>query len=200
MKQLHEFETLQSARDHVEVQGKMIHRNSMNAWLSEAGKYRRLKAIAADDAHPLGDGAAAFLDSTEYNLIQTSETGQGVIALMQALITAEGDDAGLQAVLDKAIANANKITRPYKDVSEYEWRKARGETINTKNLTPINGWLKITLTQDVEAHRPQVYAEVQGTMQRVTGFGVIEKSGDYLAQVPHGHSVFYVDDAYGVIA
>lgn len=197
MKHLSEFEALQSARDYSFTQGKMIHRNSMNAWLSTANKYRRLKAIAADENHPLGDGAAAFLDSTEYNLIQSSETGQGVIALMQALIVAEGDDAGLQVVLDKAIANANEITRPYKSVSEYEWRKARGETINKKQVTPVNGWLKITLTQDVEPHRPQVYVDIQGVMQRVTGFDVVEKTGDYLAQVPRSHSVFYVDDCYG---
>lgn len=199
MKQLSEFETLQEARDYPFTQGKMIHRNSMNAWLSGAGKYRRLKAIAADESHPLGDGAAAFLDSTEYNLIQSSETGQGVIALMQALIAAEGNDPALQAVLDKGIATANEIIHPYANVSEYEWRKARGETVETKQVTPVNGWLKITLTQDVEAHRPQVYAEVQGTMQRVTGFGLVEKAGDYLAQVPRGYSAFYVDDAYGAM-
>lgn len=200
MKQLAEFDTLQEARDYSFAQGKMIHRNSMNAWLSGAGKYRRLKAIAADEIHPLGDGAAAFLDSTEYNLIQSSETGQGVIALMQALIAAEGNDTGLQGVLDKAIASANETIQPYANVSEYEWRKARGEAINTKQVTPVNGWLKITLTQDVEAHRPQVYAEVQGAMQRITGFGTVEKAGDYLAQVPRGYVAFYVDDAYGAIA
>lgn len=200
MLQLSEFATLAEARDYSFAQGKMIHRNSMNAWLSSAGKYRRLKAIAADEAHPLGDGAAAFLDSTEYNLIQTSETGQGVIALMQALIAAEGNDAGLQVVLDKAIASANETIHPYANVSEYEWRKARGEAISTKQVTPVNGYIKITLAQDVEAHRPQVYAEVQGVKQRVTGFGVVEKAGDYLAQVPRGYVSFYVDDAYGAIA
>jgi hypothetical protein len=200
MKTLAEFDTLAEAKAYTQTRGKMIHRNSMNAWLSGAGKYRRLKAIAADEAHPLGDGAAAFLDSTEYNLIQSSETGQGVIALMQALIAAEGNDSGLQAVLDKAIASANETILPYANVSEYEWRKARGEGISKKQVTPVNGWLKITLTQDVEAHRPQVHAEVQGTMQRVTGFGVVEKAGDYLAQVPRGYSVLYVDDAYEAIA
>lgn len=200
MKQLHEFETLQSAREHVEVQGKMIHRNSMNAWLAAAGKYRRLKEIASDSSHPLGDGAAAFLDSDEYNLIQSSGTGQNVIQLMQSLIQSEGNDSAFQGVLDKAIHSANKEYKPYENVSEYEWKKSRGETIKTKQVTPINGWLKIALTQDVEAHRPQVYAEVQGTMQRVTGFGVVEKSGDYLAQVPRGYSVLYVDDYYKAIA
>lgn len=199
MKTLAEFETLEAAKEYTQVRGKMIHRNSMNAWLSEAGKYRRLKAIAADENHPLGDGAAAFLDSTEYNLIQSSETGQGVIALMQALVAAEGNDVALQAVLDKAIASSNEVYYPHENATAHDFAKAKG-VCPVKEVAPVNGYLKITLTQDVEAHRPQVYAEVQGTMQRVTGFDVVKKTGDYLAQVPRSHSVFYVDDYYGAIA
>lgn len=199
MKTLAEFDTLAEAKAYTQTRGKMIHRNSMNAWLSQAGKYRRLKAIAADENHPLGDGAAAFLDSTEYNLIQTSETGQGVIALMQALIAAEGDDAGLQAVLDKAIASANEITRPYKNVSEYEWRKARGETINKKQVTPVNGYIKITLTQDVEAHRPQVCVDIQGVKKQAGTAPELSKSGDYLVRAS-SNQVHYIDDYYGVIS
>jgi len=200
MKTLAEFDTLEAAKEYAQTRGKMIHRNSMNAWLSQAGKYRRLKDIAADGTHPLGDGAAAFLDSTEYNLIQSSTTGQGVIQLMQALIAAEGNDPALQAVLDKCIAAANEVYYPYANATEYDFKRAKGLPIAQKQVTPVNGWLKITLTQDVEAHRPQVYAEVQGTMQRVTGFGLVDKAGDYLAQVPRGYASFYVDDAYGVIA
>jgi hypothetical protein len=198
MKKLAEFDTLEAAKAYAQVRGKMIHRNSMNAWLSGAKKYRRLKAIAADENHPLGDGAAAFLDSTEYNLIQSSETGQGVIQLMQALIAAEGNDAALQAVLDKAIAAANETYYPYENATQHDFAKAKGNC-PTKTVTPESGYLKITLTQDTEAHRPQVYAMVQGTMQRITGFNVVEKAGDYLAQVPRVYSVLYVDDAYGAI-
>lgn len=199
MKQLAEFETLKAAKEYTQVHGKMIHRNSMNAWLSQAGKYRRLKAIAADESHPLGDGAAAFLDSTEYNLIQSSETGQGVIQLMQALIAAEGNDAALQAVLDKAVAAANETYHPYENATQHDFAKAKG-ICPIKTVTPVNGYLKITLTQDVEAHRPQVYAMVQDVKQYVTTFGTVSKSGDYLAQVPRQHSELLVDNYYGVIS
>lgn len=199
MKALAEFETLEAAKEYTQVRGKMIHRNSMNAWLSEAKKYRRLKAIAADENHPLGDGAAAFLDSTEYNLIQTSETGQGVITLMQALITAEGNDAALQAVLDKAIAAANETYYPYENATAHDFAKAKGDC-PVKAVTPVNGYLKITLTQDVEAHRPQVRAMVQGFKTHVTTFSEVSKAGDYLAQVPRGYSELLVDNYYGVIA
>jgi len=200
MKQLAEFETLEAAKEYTQVRGKMIHRNSMNAWLSEAGKYRRLKTIAADESHPLGDGAAAFLDSTEYNLIQSNETGQGVIQLMQALVAAEGNDEALQSVLDKAIAIANEVYYPHANATEYDFKRAKFLPITQKEVKPVNGWLKITTTQDVEAHRHQVFVDIQGMKQRVTGFGLVDKSGDYLAQVPRGYTSFYVDDAYGVIA
>lgn len=200
MKTLAEFDTLEAAKAYTETRGKMIHRNSMNAWLSEANKYRRLKAIALDENHPLGDGAAAFLDSTEYNLIQSSETGQGVIQLMQALVAAESDDAALQAVLDKAIAAANEIYYPHANATEYDFKRAKGLPIAQKEVTPVNGYIKITLAQDVEPHRPQVYVDIQGVKQRVTGFGLVDKAGDYLSQVPRGYASFYVDDAYGAIA
>lgn len=197
MKKLEEFETLEAARLHVEKQGKLIHRNTMNLILAQNNCYNRLKEIGENPLHPMRDLVSAFIDSTEYNLIQSSEAGQGVIALMQSLIAHEGNDTDFANVLSTSIALANKEYKPYENVSEYDWRKARGETIETKQVAPINGWLKITLNQDVEVHRPQVYAEVQGTMQRVTGFGVVEKAGDYLTQVPRGHSAFYVDDCYG---
>ncbi|UNA02150.1 hypothetical protein vBAmaSR9Y3_17 [Alteromonas phage vB_AmaS-R9Y3] len=199
MKTLAEFETLENAKAYLQIRGKMIHRNTMNAWLSEAGKYRLLKAIAADEANPLGEGAAAFLDSTEYNLIQTSDTGQGVIQLMQALITAEGGDPALQQVLDKAVASANETYYPYADVTAHEFSKAKRQC-PVKQVTPINGYLKITLTEDVEAHRPQVYAMVQDVKTHVTTFSQVGAAGDYIAQVPRGYATLLVDDYYGVIA
>jgi hypothetical protein len=199
MKTLAEFDTLAEAKAYTQTRGKMIHRNSMNAWLSQAGKYRRLKEIAADAVNPLGDGAAAFLDSTEYNLIQTSETGQGVIQLMQALISAEGNDPALQAVLDKGVAAANEVYYPHANATEYDFKRAKGLPIAQKEVAPVNGYIKITLTQNVEPHRPQVYVDIQGVKQRITGFGLVDKAGDYLAPVPRGYSAFYVDDAYGVM-
>lgn len=200
MKKLEEFETLKSARSYVEKQGKLIHRNTMNLILAKNNCYNRLKEIAENSLHPMRDLVGAFIDSTEYNLIQSSETGQGVIALIQSLIAHENNDADFTNVLSTSIGLANKEYNPYENVSEYEWRKARGEVVNTKQVVPSNGWLKITVTQDVEAHRPQVYAEVQDVKVRITGFGLIEKAGDYLAQVPRGHEVLYVDDYYGVLS
>lgn len=200
MATLEDFESVEAARAHTVIVGKMIHRNSMNAWLAQAGRYRRLKAIAADDTHPLADGVAAFLDSTEYNLIQSSETGQGVIALMQALIAAEGENGQLlQPVLDRAIAAANEVTRPFESASLYDWQRARGIAIPQVSVPVSGGWIKITVTQDVEPHRPQIYVETLGIKRRIAGFDTVSSAGDYLAYVG-GFTSVWVDDAYGVIA
>lgn len=198
MKQLKEFETLEDARAYQAVEGKMIHRNTMNLILAQNNCYNRLKDIGSNPLHPLRDLVSAFIDSTEYNLIQSSPTGQGVIALMQSLIQYEGNDADLTNVLNTSIAAANTTYKPYENVSEYDWRIACGHEIDKKQATPANGYIKITLTQDVEAHRPQIYAEEQGVIIRIAGFKEIEKTGDYVASVPRNYSIFYVDDCYGV--
>lgn len=200
MKQLQEFQTLQDAKNYSFIQGKMIHRNSMNAWLSNAGKYRRLKEIAEDTTHPLGDGAAAFLDSTEYNLIQSSETGQGVIALMQALVAAEGNDVALQSVLDKAITVANEEVSPYANTTEYEFAVTKGQDIPRKRVDAVKGYLDITTTADCPLHSPRVSVEVNGKYRRITSLRGVEKAGEYSCEVPRTSSVYFVDDFYGVIA
>ncbi|MEM7419907.1 MAG: hypothetical protein AAF364_09275 [Pseudomonadota bacterium] len=46
---------------------------------------------------------------------------------------------------------------------------------------------------------PQVYVDIQGVKQRVTGFSLVDKAGDYLAQVPRGYTSFFVDDCYGAM-
>lgn len=198
MKSLAEFETLEAAWLHVEKQGKLIHRNTMNLILAKNNCYNRLKEIGENPLHPMRDLVSAFIDSTEYNLIQSSKTGQGVIELMQALIAHEGNDDDFANVLSTSIALANKEYKPYENVSDYEWRKARGENVNTKQITPINGWLKITLTKDVEAHRPHLYIDVQGVKKQVGASAQLSESGDYLIKAS-SNQTHYIDDFYGAI-
>ena len=199
MKTLAEFDTLEAAKEYTQTQGKMIHRNTMNLLLAQNERYITLKDIADNPLHPMRELVAAFMDSTEYNLIQTSTAGQAVINLMKTLIAAEDGDANLQAVLDTAMALANETYYPHANATEYDWKREKGLPIKQKEVTPINGYIKITLTKGVEAHRPQVYADIQGVKQRVTGFGLVSKAGDYLAEVPRGYAIFYVDDAYGAM-
>lgn len=196
MKQLAEFDTLAEAKAYTQTQGKLIPRTTMNSLLGDAGLMLAFEEEAKTD-----DRFAAFMHptSTEYNFMIGNPTGDKQIAMLDDII-AEGKFPALAALKPIVLHIANPITTPYANATEYDFKRAKGLPIAQKEVTPFNGWLKITLTQDVEAHRPQVYAEVQGTMQRVTGFGAVEKAGDYLAQVPRGYSVLYVDDHYGAIA
>ena len=119
--------------------------------------------------------------------------------MITALVQYEGNDENLASVRDDAIAKANEVYYPHAKATTHEFMKAKG-TCPVKAVEPINGWLKITLTQDVEAHRPQVYTTIQGVRQHITTFGVIGAAGDYLAQVPRGYTELLIDDAYGAIA
>jgi len=199
MKTLAEFDTLEAAKEYPQTRSKMIHRDTMNFLLAKHSRYKRLKEIANNPLNPLSELVDAFMDSTEYNLIQSSATGQGVIGLMQQLIVSEGNDEGLQSVLDAAIATANEVYYPYANATEHDFAKAKG-TCPTKQVTPVNGYLKITLTQDVEAHRPSVYAIIDGVNTYITAFSEVGAAKSYNCQVPRGHTEFYVDDTYGAIA
>lgn len=179
--------------------GKLIHRDSMNSLLASAGMYNALKAIAADTNNPDSDAMAAFLDSTEYNFIVGDTTGDRQIAAMDAIISEGGVlGAGLGAIKPVIIAMANRESDAYPNVTLHDIKTATG-TITRVSKQAVNGWLKITTTADCEAHRPQIYVDVQGVLQRVAGFNVVSVKGDYVAQVPRVYAEYFVDDAYGVI-
>lgn len=201
---LGDFETLSAARTYTESRGVILNANDMGVIFDKhPGNLSALEAIESTDESvrvflTLFRSGGGRFDFRKNEVEDSPETdGDRLSSKINSLVEAGTLTLGFAT----AVFNAANITvKPFENVSEYDWRKARGETISTKQVTQINGWLKITLTQDVEPHRPQVYAEVQGTMQRVTGFGVVEKEGDYLAQVPRSYSVLYVDDHYGAIA
>ena len=202
---LGDFETLSEARTYTESRGVILNANDMGVIFDKhPGSLSVLEAIENTDESVrifltlFRSGGGRFdFRKNESGDSDVETDGDRLSNKMNSLVEAGALTLGFAT----AVFNAANITvKPFENVSEYDWRKARGEVISTKQVVPANGWLKITTTQDVEPHRPQVYAEVQGIMQRVTGFGVVEKAGDYLAQIPRGHSVFYVDDHYRAIA
>lgn len=198
MKQLAEFETLEAAKLYTYTQGKLIPRVTMNSLLGDAGLMLAFEVEAKTD-----DRFAAFMHptSTEYNFMvgDGTTTGDRQIAMLDDII-AEGKFPALEALKPIVLHIANPTATPYANTAEYDFKRAKGLSIPQKEVMPVNGYIKITLTQDVEAHRPQVFADIQGVKQRITGFGLVDKAGDYLAQVPRGYASFYVDDAYGAIA
>lgn len=201
---LGDFETLSAARTHTESRGVILNANDMGVIFDKhPGNLSALEAIESTDESvrvflTLFKSGGGRFDFRKNEVKDSAETdGDRLSSKMNSLV----ESGTLTLGFATAVFNAANVTvKPFENVSEYDWRKARGEIINTKQVTPINGWIKITITQDTDPHRPQVYAEVQGVMHRVTGFGLVEKVGDYLAQVPRGYSVLYIDDYYGAIA
>lgn len=104
-----------------------------------------------------------------------------------------------QYFVDTFFSRAKVVTYPLQSTTLAQVKAHRG-TLVYKPVTAQNGWAKITTTADCEPHNPQIFVEIMGVKQRVAGFRDVEKSGDYLAQVPVGYSQYFVADSYEVIA
>ena len=196
---LTDFNTLAEAKAHPTTAGKLIHRDTMNSLLASAGLYVAFKNMALDSNNPFQDLIAAFLDSEEYNFMLDSATGVRQIAALDTMIAAGGDlGAALAALKPVILGIANPVSYPFATATAHDFAKAKGSMVYVQ-VTPSGGWVKITTTADCEAHRPQIYAEIQGVKQRIAGFDLVSKAGDYLAQVPRGYTLF-VDNHYGVVS
>ena len=201
--QLKDFESLEEARLHTEKRGVILNANDMGVLFDKhPGTLAALESIeSVNESVKIfltlfrsGGGRYDFREKPAD--IKEVTDGEQLKTKMQQLV--EAGVVSLNFATDVFNA-ANPVYKPYGNISEYDFKRAKGISIDKKEATPVNGWLKITISQDVEPHRPHIYADVQGVMQRVTGFGLVEKAGDYLAQVPRGYSTFYVDDSYGAI-
>jgi len=192
---------LSEARLYEQTKGQLIHRDTMNSLLAQAKSYVSFKVMAEDGNNPFQNELAAFLDSEEFNFMQDSSTGLAQIAMLDSII-GEGV-AGLSdaiAILKPTIiALANKSHLPFENVTLADVKRIR-KTTEYAELSPHDGWLKITTSADCEKHNPQIFAETQGVRHRVAGFNAVESAGDYIVQVPRSNVTFFVENPYGVIS
>lgn len=211
MKTLAEFETLEEAKNYIHTTYRKIGGNEASQILFVMGALDSIEG-AQNDVTPIEviPEVPTTVGSACRTIVRTIEGGQFATdpsvkdgqlnrAATQALV---GAGILTQEQADGFFAEAkskDEDSKPYKNATAHDFAKAKG-TCPVKPVTPINGYLKITLTQDVEAHRPQVYAMVQDVKQYLTTFGVVSAAGDYLAQVPRQYSELLIDDYYGVIA
>ena len=164
------------------------------------GIWTALRQIQADITSPLFALADAVIvtasDASSYfGLDVTTAEGRGNLAAANTMVAA-GVISEAQKV--ELLVLALKTTYPHATATQADFAKAKGAMVYAQ-VTPINGWLKITTTAGCEAHRPQIYAEIQGIKRRVAGFDVVSAAKGYLAQVPREHTTLFVDNAYGVI-
>lgn len=192
---LSDFETLASAKVYQQAQGRMVSPDMVISLLTQHDSVISLKLKAETD-----DKAAGFLlalsgSVTDFNVMTGHPVGDAQQLLLTYLVAI---GAVTQSFKDTIIAYASPIIYPFINATEQDFKKAKG-TITYKQVTPINGWLKITTNADCEAHNPQIYAEIQGIKRRVAGFSNVSLAGDYLAEVPKQYGTLFVDDAYQVI-
>lgn len=192
---LEDFDTLKLAQDNPVVVGRMTSPDMVVSLLTEYDSTLILLDKAKTDPKAAGFLLALNGAVTAYNVITGHVIGDKQQSLLAWLVHIE---AVTQGFMDSLIVYANPTVYPYANKTEHDFAKSKGLMVYAQ-VTPINGWLKITTATDCEAHRPQIYAETQGVKRRVAGFDVVSAAGDYLAQVPGGYATFDVDDHYGVV-
>lgn len=200
---LEDFETLEAARAYEATQPRMISRHIMNAMLAQAGLFIPLKRMQDDDNNPFQNAMGAFFDSgiSEYNFQPEHPVGSQNLATLDAMIAADigGHGAALSAVKAQLLAFSSETVRPFENVTQYAYLVARGDCPKHQ-VTPENGWIRLTVEEDTEPHSPTVWQEpFPGQFVRVGAMPVIEKAGEYLMKVSLSHSTLFVDDGYGVI-
>lgn len=200
---LKEFATIAEARAHIEKRPTILNANDMGVLFDRhPGTLQALESIEASNESVRifltlfrsGGGRYDFREKPE-GVSEETDSDQ-LKTKMQQLVEANVVTAAFATAVFNA---ANPQFKPFENVSEYEWRKARGEEIASKPVNPINGWLKITTTADCERHTPAIYAEIQGVEKRIGTYCQIEKSGDYLHRVQQGFNNYRIDNPYGVI-
>ena len=202
MSSLSDFATLAEAQAHTEMTDKkQVGSGQARGFFVSSGIWTALRQIQSDMTHPLYALADAVIvtasdGSSYFGMDASTAEGQGNLAASQILV-----DAGVMTEAQKLelLSKALTATKPYANVTQAEFLKAKG-LIPYVQVTPVNGWLKITTTADCEAHRPQVFADIQGVKRRVAGFDVVSVAGNYLTQVPREHGTLYVEDAYNVVS
>ncbi len=211
MQSLKEFATKQEAIDYIAIKTAFISPNSMNSVLARFGIFRACQIISETDGHPAQDAMLAMLDakSNNFNFIQGDDTGDAQIQLLDQLIAGQitqvvgANTVDVSAQLAQAkpvlLFMCNTPYQPYKDITEHEWKLAKG-TIIRAPIQAVDGVATLVVNTEVEKHNPQIYQYLQGAdyYKRVAGFRDVGKVGTYKVECPQFANL-YVDNAYGVV-
>lgn len=139
---------LGEAHAFVAYTGKLIHRNTMNSLLTQSGVYTAFKKLAADDGHPWQDAAAAFLDSTEFNFMQSDTTGMIQIGMLDQMIASNITvDVGNRSVdVSTALVNVKATAIAIANTPYYPFATVTLEQIKSIRLPPVTR--DVTTTPD----------------------------------------------------
>jgi hypothetical protein len=203
---LSDFATLALAQAETVTQPKMIHRDTMNSLLADAGIYVALKQMALDNNNPFQNNIAAFLDSTDYNFMigDGTTTGDRQLSELDIMIASGGAmGAAIAAIRPIILRKANPLTFPFKNATEHTFKLAKG-TIERLPIFLEKGFARITTTRDCVLHNPQIthmttFDDGLIRYDRVAGFIGVSAAGPYVVKCPNLPDLF-IDDPYGVIS
>jgi len=173
----------------------MISSDVMRVLMFNAGLYdwfmsqtEGLAKVAADNVRSGG----------EFNFMPSHALYLGpMLDGMIATYTSQSEQ--LTALKAACLSYAVKETKPFENISEYEWALSRGAEIPTKPITYESGYAFITLKADApDLHNPQILKSVNGQLMPVGNFRRVKESGQYSAACP-AHSGLVVHDYYGVM-
>jgi len=214
MKQLNEFETVQAARDYIHTTYRKIGGNEARQIFSMMGALKPLREAQQSEepcvineelgmtttVGELAEAALATISKGQFATDPNTEDGQLNIGASLFLVQAGVYPMNVHQAFFARARSKDEDSKPFASVSEYEWRKARGETIDKKQVTPTEGYLDVVTNADTESHRPCVFAMVASEYRRITTLPEITTAGKYSCPVPTKYATLYVDDHYRVIA
>jgi len=194
--QLKDFNTLADAKAYElvtlgHIDDRMVNERGIFALIGMADGEALMSAIEANQTIP--NRVKAWFKPSEQG-IDISDTN--AIAILTGMV-ASGDLSAINK--DTLINSAYTVTAPFINSTAHDFAVAKN-TITRIEKQAVDGWLKITTNADCEAHRPQVYVDIQGLMRRVAGFDVVSVAGGYITQVPRGYASYFVDNAYSVVS
>jgi hypothetical protein len=102
-------------------------------------------------------------------------------------------------------AMGKDVSLPFKNATQHDWAVATNDLTRFKKIAATafqqnrcQITVDTTLNAEFEPHAPQVYIEIFGKKERLSGFSLISASGDYTCVV-NNHRDVWVDDCYGVV-
>jgi hypothetical protein len=200
---LKDFSTLAEAQAfELITDKKQVGSGQARGFFVSEGIWTALRQIQSDITHPLFALADAVIvtasDASSYfGLDTTTAEGQGNLVAADTMVAANIiTEAQKLTLLSLALNSAY----PYVTATQADFDRARGLMVYTQSIQQTNGFIKLNVSADCEAHRPQIYAIVLGIKTKVGTAPEISKAGAYLARVPTNHSSYIVENYYGVIS
>ena len=115
----------------------------------------------------------------------------------QALVAAK---LFTQPLVDAFWLKGERVMYPHASATNADFARDKGLMTYTADIQQGSGFIKLTVSENCEAHRPKIFATVQGIKTQVGTAPEINLAGDYLARVPTNHTAYIVENFYGVIS